>query len=262
MDPLLASFLIFLAVGFAAQLADGAVGMAYGVTSATVLLAFGVPPANVSASVHASKVFTCAASAIAHVREQNVSRRLVVGLVAGGVFGGILGAYVLTSIPAETIKPLIVVYLGAMGVIILWRAFKAIPVLTKRFRYAVPLGGVGGFLDAIGGGGWGPTVTTTLVGSGIEPRIAIGSTNTAEFFVALAVSSAFVYMLVTGHWDAAGELVDNLWPVAGLIVGGLMAAPLAARVTRILPATHMSWVVGGVVISLAVWQGLQLAGIA
>lgn len=261
MDPLLASFLIFLAVGFTAQLVDGAVGMAYGVTAATVLLAFGVPPANVSASVHASKVFTCAASARAHVKQQNVSARLATWLVVGGVIGGIVGAYVLTSIPGETVKPLIVLYLGVMGVVILWRALRTVPVLTRRFRHATPLGAVGGFLDAIGGGGWGPTVTTTLVGSGVEPRIAIGSTNTAEFFVALAVSAAFVYMLVTGHWDAAGELVDNLWPVAGLIVGGLMAAPLAARVTRVLPATRMSWVVGIVVIGLAVWQGLQLAKI-
>jgi uncharacterized membrane protein YfcA len=259
MDPILASFLVFMAVGFLAQLVDGAVGMAYGVTAATVLLAFGVPPANVSASVHASKVFTCAASAWAHVRHGNTNGRLAFYLGLGGVAGGVVGAYVLTSIPGSTIKPVIILYLGIMGVIILVRSMRTRPIMTREFRYAVPLGGVGGLLDAIGGGGWGPTVTTTLIGSGVEPRIAIGSTNTAEFFVALAVSSAFLFILATGRWEEAGELTHNLWPVLGLIAGGLIAAPFAARVTRVLPATRMTWIVGLVVIGLALWQGLQWA---
>lgn len=260
MDPvLLEAFLVFMAVGFVAQMVDGAVGMAYGVTAATFLLAFGVPPANVSASVHASKIFTCAASAYAHAKLGNIERRLVIELAIAGAVGGVMGAYVLTSISASTIKPLIVAYLGVMGVIILWRAARAGTEATKRFRYALPLGTVGGFLDAIGGGGWGPTVTTTLIGSGVSPRIAIGSVNTAEFFVAVAVSSAFIFILVTGRWDQAGELTRNIWPVAGLIVGGLIAAPMAARVTRWLPATRMSWIVGLLVIALAIWQGLQLA---
>jgi len=262
MDPILASFLIFMAVGFLAQLVDGAVGMAYGVTSATVLLAFGVPPANVSASVHASKVFTCAASAWAHVRNGNTVKKLAFNLAVGGIAGGVVGAYVLTSLPANTIKPIIIIYLGLMGVIILvrsWRMRLMKQAMERDFKYAIPLGATGGLLDAIGGGGWGPTVTTTLIGSRVEPRVAIGSTNTAEFFVAVAVSSAFVVILLTGHWEEAGELIDNLWPVLGLIAGGLMAAPLAAKVTRVLPATQMSWIVGLVVIGLATWQGLQWA---
>jgi len=262
LDPLLASFLIFLAVGFAAQLIDGAVGMAYGVTAATVLLAFGVPPATVSASVHASKVFTGAASATAHLMHGNVDRRLAAWLAAGGMAGGIAGAYIVTSLPAATLKPVIIFYLGVMGLVILVRAWRAIETRLRRFRFPLPLGVVGGFLDAIGGGGWGPTVTTTLVGSGVEPRKAIGSTNTAEFFVAVAVSAAFLGLLLTGHWDEADHLSDNLWPVLGLIAGGLLAAPLAARITRVLPPTRMSWIVGCVVIALALWQGLQLAGLA
>ncbi len=262
LDPLLASFLIFFAVGFAAQLVDGAVGMAYGVTAATVLLAFGVAPATVSASVHASKVFTGAASATAHLANRNVDRRIVIWLAAGGMAGGVFGAYVVTGLPASTLKPVIVVYLGIMGAVILLRAWRAVAARAGRFRYPFPLGLVGGFLDAIGGGGWGPTVTTTLVGSGVEPRKAIGSSNTAEFFVAVAVSSAFLTLLLTGHWDDADGLADNLWPVLGLIAGGLLAAPFAARITRFLPATRMSWIVGCVVITLAAWQGLQLAGLA
>lgn len=262
MDPILASFLIFMAVGFLAQLVDGAVGMAYGVTSATFLLAFGIPPANVSASVHASKVFTCAASAWAHVKYGNTVARLAFWLGAGGIVGGIVGAYILTSIPPSTVKPIIITYLAIMGVIILTRSMRPKVVAMKRdFSGALPLGTVGGFLDAMGGGGWGPTVTTTLMGVGVEPRAAIGSTNTAEFFVAVAVSVSFVTMLLTGHWDQATELTANLWPVLGLIAGGLIAAPLAARVTRVLPATSMTWVVGLVVIGLALWQGLQWAKI-
>ncbi len=259
MDPLLEGFLIFLAVGFTAQLIDGAVGMAYGVTAATVLLAFGVPPATVSASVHASKVFTGAASGAAHAMHGNVERRLTLWLAAGGVLGGVVGAYIVTSLPAATLKPAIIVYLGVMGIVILLRAGRAIEAKPRRFRLPFPLGAIGGFLDSIGGGGWGPTVTTTLVGSGVEPRMAIGSTNAAEFFVAVAVSSAFLGLLPTGHWDQADHLSDNLWPVLGLIAGGLRAAPLAARITRVLPPTRMSWIVGCVVIALAAWQGLQLA---
>lgn len=262
MDPLFAIFLMFMAVGFAAQMVDGAVGMAYGVTAATVLLAVGLPPANVSAAVHASKVFTCAASATAHIASGNVDRRLAVWLALSGAAGGAAGVYVVTGIPGSVIKPLIVAYLGIMGVIILLRAWQAVAPAVRPFRYPVPLGVTGGFLDAIGGGGWGPTVTTTLVGSGVEPRKAIGSTNTAEFFVAVAVSTAFVTALVTGRWEDGGELVHNIWPVAGLVAGGLLAAPFAARITRILPARRMSWVVGSVVILLAVWQGLQLAELA
>lgn len=261
MDAVLLSFLIFFAVGFVAQLVDGAVGMAYGVVSATVLLAFGIPPANVSASVHAAKVFTCAGSATAHAINRNVDWRLMGWLAGAGAAGGILGAYVVTSLDAATIKPVVVTYLGLTGCVILWRAWMQGPEGHRRFRYPVPLGLTGGFLDAIGGGGWGPTVTTTLMGAGVEPRRAIGSTNVAEFFVATTVSSAFILLLVTGHWDEAEGFQDSFYPVLGLIVGGLIAAPLAARITRILPAHRLTWLVGLLVIGLAVWQGLQLAEI-
>ena len=259
MDPVIASFLIFLAVGFFAQLIDGAVGMAYGVVSATVLLAFGVPPANVSASVHAAKVFTCAGSAAAHAANRNVNYRLMIWLAAAGAAGGVAGAHVVTSIDGATLKPLVVAYLGIMGLVILSRVRVAARPVLERFGYPVPLGLTGGFLDAIGGGGWGPTVTTTLVGSGISPRLAIGSTNAAEFFVAVAVSTTFIAILLTGQWNEAPELMDHFWPVAGLIVGGLIAAPFAARITRVLPTTRMTLIVGLLVVALAVWQGLQLA---
>lgn len=252
-------FLLFLLVGLLAQIVDGALGMAYGVIANTVLLAFGVPPTAASASVHVAKIFTGAASAVSHVMHRNIRWSLFWPLAAGGMIGGVVGAYVLTGVPGETIKPFILLYLLIIGIWVLWRAARDVRLRLFPLRWSGPLGFVGGVLDAIGGGGWGPTVTTTLVGSGVEPRMAIGSTNAAEFFVAVAVSSAFLGLLLTGHWDQADHLSDNLWPVLGLIAGGLLAAPLAARITRVLPPTRMSWIVGCVVIALAAWQGLQLA---
>ncbi|MGZ8406883.1 MAG: sulfite exporter TauE/SafE family protein, partial [Caulobacteraceae bacterium] len=181
-------FWLFLGVGFLAQIVDGALGMAYGVVSSTVLLAFGVPPATASASVHVAEMFTTAASAGSHVAHKNVDRRLFILLTIGGVIGGVLGAYVLTSIDGKLLKPYIVAYLGLMGCIILWRAFKGVaPKILSSAKWPAPLGLVGGFMDAVGGGGWGPTVTTTIVGAGGDPRRAIGTVNTAEFFVTVAI---------------------------------------------------------------------------
>jgi uncharacterized membrane protein YfcA len=255
-------FLLFLAVGFTAQLVDGALGMAYGVVSASVLLTMGVPPANVSASVHASKVFTGAASAGSHAYQRNVSWRLFLPLAAGGMLGGVLGAYLLTSIEGAAIKPYVVGYLALMGLVILWRAYRTDPERpVVPFRHPAPLGLVGGFLDALGGGGWGPTVTSTLIGAGTPPRCAIGTSNTAEFLVAIAVSSAFVWALLTGRWADVAELASQGWAVAGLIVGGVAAAPLAAWLTRRLPMRPMTWIVGAVVMMLAAYQAAQLLGL-
>lgn len=253
-------FLLFAAVGFAAQLVDGALGMAYGVVCSTVLLSLGVPPATSSASVHASKVFTGAASALSHLAHGNVDRRLLLWLALGGVVGGVVGAYVLTSFDGATVKPYVVAWLGLMGLIILWRGWRGVTPRTVPFKAPLPLGFVGGLLDAMGGGGWGPTVTTTLVGSGVAPRQSIGTSNTAEFFVAVAVSSAFVAALLTGHWQDAEGLEDHAWAVAGLVTGGVVAAPLAGFITKRLPARGLTWVVGLLVIGLAAWQAAQLLG--
>ena len=182
-------FLLFLCVGFLAQVVDGALGMAYGVISSTVLLSFGVPPATASASVHAAEVFTTAASAGSHTVNRNVNWKLFTPLALGGVVGGGLGAFVLTSIDGDLIKPWITAYLAVMGVVIIWRATRQTRERLFPRKFAGPLGLVGGFFDAIGGGGWGPTVTTTLVGSGQDPRASIGTTNTAEFFVTSAISA-------------------------------------------------------------------------
>ena len=253
------TFLLFLVVGLFAQAVDGALGMAYGVISSSVLLAFGVPPATASASVHGAEVFTTAASATSHVMHKNVEWRLFVPLAIAGVIGGVLGAYVLTGIDGSAIKPFIVAYLALIGCWILWRATR--DIRPKRIRPAwvvAPLGIVGGFFDAIGGGGWGPTVSSTLVGAGEEPRRAIGTVNTAEFFLTLAISATFVWALVTGHWKDAKALVDHASAVAVLVVGGLLAAPFAGYITKIVPQRLLTYAVGGLLLILAAFQGLQL----
>ena len=256
------TFLLFLAVGLFAQAIDGALGMAYGVISSSVLLAFGVPPATASASVHGAEVFTTAASASSHIWHKNVEWRLFVPLAIAGVVGGVLGAYVLTGIDGSAIKPFVVAYLALIGGWILWRATRDIK--PKRIRPAwvvAPLGLIGGFFDAIGGGGWGPTVSSTLVGAGEEPRRAIGTVNAAEFFLTAAISATFVWALVTGHWKDADALTNHASAVAGLVVGGLLAAPFAGYIAKAVPQRLLTYGVGGLLLILAAFQGLQLAGV-
>ncbi len=252
-------FLLFAAVGFLAQLVDGALGMGYGVVCSSVLLALGVPPAAVSAAVHASKTFTGAASAASHTLHKNVDWRLLKPLALGGVVGGVLGTYVLTSIDGDTVKPWVIGWLFLMGLAILWRAWKAKPPPATPIHRPLPLGFAGGFLDAMGGGGWGPTVTSTLVGGGTAAREAIGTSNTAEFFVAAAVSAAFLAALVTGHWEETEGLMEYAAAVGGLVSGGVVAAPLAGYLTRILPTRPLTWIVAILVLVLAGWQAVQLA---
>ena len=252
-------FLIFLFVGFLAQIVDGALGMAYGVISSTVLLAFGVPPATASASVHAAEVFTTAASAGSHAVNRNVDWKLFAPLAIGGSIGGAFGAFVLTSIDGAVLKPFITAYLALMGGLILYRAWRAAQPRAFPVRWSGPLGLVGGFMDAVGGGGWGPTVTSAMVGSGADPRRSIGTTNTAEFFVTATISATFLAALLSGHWDEGG-LRSHASAVGGLILGGLAAAPLAGRVVRVVPVRALTYLVGTLVLLLAGYQTARLAG--
>jgi uncharacterized membrane protein YfcA len=257
MDP---DFWLFAAVGFVAQLVDGALGMAYGVISTTVLLSTGVSPANASASVHAAKVFTGAASGASHIAHGNVDWRLLGLLAGGGVIGGVLGTYVLTSIDGEVVKPWVIGWLFLMGLVILYRAWKGTRPKVFSWRSPFPLGLAGGLFDAIGGGGWGPVVTSSLMGAGADPRKSIGTTNTAELFVAAATSAAFLATLLTGHWETTG-LRDLIWSVGGLIAGGIVAAPVAGWMTKVLPLRSLTWIVGVVVVALALWQAASLFGL-
>ena len=254
-------FWIFALVGALAQLIDGALGMGYGVVSSTVLLSLGVPPANASASVHAAKMFTGAASAASHALYKNVDLKLLLTLSAGGIVGGCLGAYVLTSIDGHKIKPFVVAWLAIMGVLILWRAWKQTRPRVLPNTRPLGLGLVGGFFDAVGGGGWGPVVTSTLLGSGADPRKAIGTTNTAEFFVTSTISAAFLAALLSGHWEHADGIATHATSVLGLVLGGLVAAPFAGFLVKIAPARVLTYAVGTLVLGLAGYQTLKLAGV-
>ena len=255
---LLTTFSLFLAVGFIAQLIDGAVGMAYGVISTSVLLAFGVPPAQASATIHAAECFTTGASGASHMLHKNVDWQLFFRLAPAGVVGGVIGAYLLTGFDPTFIKAVVIAYLGVLGVYMLTRALREPKDEPPHLKHVVPLGVVGGFLDASGGGGWGPIVTSTLLGRGHTPRYVIGSVNSAEFVVTVAISLTFLITLLTGRFELEGGIIAGGAALAGLIVGGLFAAPLAGYITKAAPARALLGAASVLVISLSIWQGVQL----
>ena len=245
---MIADLLLFLVVGFAAQLVDGAIGMAYGLVSTTVLLTLGFPPATASASVHTAEVFTTGASALSHWRLGNVDAALFRRLALPGAVGGAVGAYLLSELPGDTVQPFVSLYLGVMGSLVLWKAMKPPRAKPEVPRHVAVLGLSGGFLDAIGGGGWGPLVASTLVGRGTATRLVIGSTNAAEFLVTTTISATFVFTIGL-----------DLWPIiAGLVLGGMIAAPFAAHITRRIPDRPLMILVGVIVILLSL-RGLLKA---
>jgi uncharacterized membrane protein YfcA len=212
----------FIAVGFVAQLIDGALGMAFGVISTTLLVSLGVPPAAASAGVHAAETFTTAASGASHILHRNVNWRLFLRLAIPGVIGGVLGAYVLTQVSAEAARPFVLAYLAGIGAYLVWRGIYY-PPTHKPPKIVEPLGLVGGFLDAAGGGGWGPVVTGNLLVQGAEPRRTIGTVNTTEFIVTATISATFIATLGWAMFTVA---------TVGLLVGGVLAAPFGAMVAK------------------------------
>ena len=237
-------YLLLGAIGFVAQLIDGALGMAFGVISTSAMLTMGVPVAQASAMVHTAEVFTTAASAASHNAHNNVDWRLVVRLGSGGVIGAVLGAWVLSNVDASAARPYVAAYLLALGLFILLKAAKQIPRRDAPPKLAPPLGLVGGFLDACGGGGWGPMVASTLIGSGQAPRQAVGSVNTTEFFVTVAATTTFFVQLGIGAWQ----------DLAALVIGGVIAAPLGGWAVKKLPARVLMTMVGVLVVTLSAWQ--------
>ena len=234
-------FLLYVTVGLVAQMVDGAIGMAYGTTASSVLLGFGIPPATTSACVHAAETFTTGASGLAHWKLGNIDKKLVFRLAIPGMIGGALGAYVLSNIDGSKIKPFVAAYLLIMGLFILYQALRQAVAEQDPPTNVVPLGLIGGFVDSIGGGGWGPIVTTTLIGRGTTPRYAIGSVNLSEFFVTLTISLTFLFTIGL-----------ELWPIiTGLIAGGVVAAPFAALATKHLPDKPLMIIVGCVVTLLS-----------
>lgn len=235
--------LLYALAGFAAQLIDGALGMAYGVTASSMLMSFGLPPATVSATVHAAECFSTGASALSHRAFGNIDKGLFKRLLVPAILGAVLGAYILTTLPVDFIKPYIALYLLLMGVIIIVKAFKEFPP-KKITTHLVPLGFIGAFVDAIGGGGWGPIISTNLIVRGNDIRTAVGSTNAVEFFVTFAASLTFFLTLGFTHWEV----------IMGLALGGAVAAPIGAWACSRIPVKPFMIAVGVIVIILSAYN--------
>ena len=244
----LTALLPFILVGFAAQLVDGALGMAFGVISSTLLITIGVNPAAASASVHAVEVFTTGASGISHTLHKNVNWKLFRRIVIPGVIGGVLGAYVLT-LAMDRARPFVLAYLVCIGLYLLWRGLRY-GHKERRPRIVEPLGFIGGFLDAAGGGGWGPVVTSNLLVQGAHPRKVIGTVNTAEFFLSVTISATFIATLGFEAFTVA---------MAGLLIGGIAAAPLGGLMAKRIPARILLVLVGVVLVltsGYGIWRAL------
>jgi uncharacterized membrane protein YfcA len=235
---------LFFAVGFVAQLVDGALGMAYGVLTNTALLAIGLPPAQASALVHTAEIFTTSASAASHIYHRNVDWRMVARLGVTGVLGAILGAWILSNIDVTAARRFVYGYLLIMGVYILWKSMRIALVPRKLAGWTGPLGFVAGFLDASGGGGWGPMTTSTLVGSGHAPRYAVGSVNTTEFFVTVAAATTFFAEL-------GASSLEHLIP---LVLGGVLAAPFGGWVVKRVTERGLMIAVGVLIVILSIVQ--------
>ena len=234
-------FLLFIAIGFAAQLIDGALGMAYGVTASSLLLGFGVPPAVSSATVHAAECFTTGTSALSHHAFGNIDRKLFRRLLLPGVLGAGIGAYLLTQIDGDALKPWVAGYLLLMGVVILFKAFREL-VPREVTSHVSLVGFFGAMVDAIGGGGWGPIVASNLIARGHELRLTVGSVNAVEFFVTLTASIVFLATMGTSHVGI----------VIGLAIGGVLAAPLGAWLIRFVNPRVLMPFVGVLVIALSI----------
>ena len=227
---------------------DGALGMAFGMISSTLLITLGVPPAAASAGVHTAESFTTAVSGISHVAHRNVDWWLFLRIVIPGVIGGIAGAYLLTQIGAETAKPAVLTYLTALGAYLFYRGVMHRHT-EKRPRIIAPLGLGGGFLDAAGGGGWGPIVTSNLLVQGSNPRKTIGTVNTAEFFVTVTISATFIATLGWAAFTMA---------TMGLLIGGVAAAPFGAWIAKkVNPDRLLTFV--GLILTLTSGYGLYRA---
>jgi uncharacterized membrane protein YfcA len=240
-------FALLFAIGFVAQLVDGTLGMAYGVLTNAALLTMGLPPAHASALVHTAEVFTTGASATSHIYHRNVDWRMVTRLGVTGVLGAILGAWILSNIEIGAARRIVYAYLLVMGLYILWQSTRIALTPRTPAGWLAPLGLLAGFLDATGGGGWGPVTTSTLIGSGHAPRQTVGSVNTTEFFVTVAAAATFFAEL------GASPLV-NLIP---LVLGGVLAAPVGGWAVKHVPARALMIAVGTLIVTLSVFQLLR-----
>ena len=237
-------FWMYVLIGFLAQLVDGALGMAYGTLCTAVLLTAGVPPVTASASVHSAQFFTTGISALSHTWFKNVNKKLFLALALAGSAGGILGAMALSHVDEKFIKPWVAVYLMFLGFLILWKRYRKQQLVKSEIKSRAPfrygLGFIGGFLDALGGG-WGPMVTTNLMVRNEDPRLVIGSVNSAEFFVKTTIALTFIATMAFSFHEV----------VLGLLAGGLLAAPFGAVIVRFIKPEILITLVGVVITLLS-----------
>jgi len=233
------TFFIFMGVGFIAQMVDGALGMAYGVSCTTLLINFGIPPGLASASVHTSEIFTTGISGLSHIKFKNIDKALFFKIVITGTLGAVIGAYLISGyFDGNLMKPYIAAYLILLGSYIIYKGFANKVAKDKVVKGAPLLALFGGFLDTIGGGGWGPIVTSNLLSQGKDPREAIGTVNTAEFFVTYFATVIFVFILGVKHWQI----------ILGLIAGGALAAPFGAYIASRINKRVLFLLVGTLII--------------
>ena len=229
----------FILVGFLAQLVDGTLGMAYGVSCSTLLLNFGVAPKVATAAVHTAEVFTTGVSGLSHLKFGNIDKKLFLRIVITGVLGAMIGAYLISAVlDGKLIKPYITTYLLVLGIVILIKGIRNKSKPESTIKYAEVLALFGGFFDAIGGGGWGPIVTSNLINQGKNPRETIGTVNTAEFFVAFFGTGIFLFFVGIESWKT----------VLGLIIGGVLAAPIGAYFASKVNKKTMMILIGAVII--------------
>jgi uncharacterized protein len=241
----------FFAVGFGAQIVDGTLGMAYGVLSNTALMAIGIPPAHASALVHTAEIFTTSASAASHIYHRNVDWRLVARLGITGVLGAILGAWVLSNVEVSAARRYVYAYLLIMGCWILWKSVRIAVEPRAPASWTSALGFGAGFLDASGGGGWGPMTTSTLVGSGHPPRYSVGSVNATEFFITVAAATTF-------FTELGAVALDHFLP---LVIGGVLAAPFGGWLVKHIPARKLMTGVGLLIVTVSIFQLLRAFGV-
>jgi uncharacterized membrane protein YfcA len=238
----------FIAAGFLAQLVDSALGMAFGVIANALLVVLGLPPATASSVTHAVEGFTSGVSGLAHGLQRNIDWPLFARLVIPGIAGGMLGVWALTHLHLTFVRPVVLVYFAAVGIYLMWSGARRAQAY-RRMRMVGPLGFASGFLDAFGGA-WGPVSTGSLIAQGMTPRMAVGTVNAAEFFVSVTVLSAFVGSLGVQSFAMAAS---------GLLVGGVVAAPVGALVTRRANPKILTQWIGGVMVLLALWGLVALA---
>ena len=247
----LTPMLPFIAIGFAAQLVDGALGMAFGVIANTALLWLGIPPALATSYVHVIKVFTGGVSGASHFLHGNIDWRLFFRLAGSGVVGGVAGAGLLSALhlnDATFARPYVLGYLTLVGIFILWKGIGLKVLLERKATVVEPVGLVGGFLDATGGGGWGPVTTSNLLMQGNNPRMTVGTVNSSEFIVAIAVSITYILSLGIDSFPIA---------VIGLLAGGVLAAPLGSWITKHVPARPMMIMVGALLVIISIFSILK-----